>query len=77
MTWLWFLNIPLAIMVYFVYTNRYDPVLEEQVVDRTAFEACLADLRDPVIDPVEKADRIRPRCERQKTAFVQKYGNEP
>ena len=44
---------------------------------RAAFEICMKDLNDPLMDPGAKATIIRPVCKRMRDDFRKKYGVDP
>jgi hypothetical protein len=77
MTWLWFLNIPLAIFVLLVFVGSTDPNASAKAHDRDVYELCLSQLKDPDTDPGAKALIVRPVCDRQRKDFIEKYGREP
>lgn len=72
----WVLGIPFALFVLMMIIGSInsDP---QKTSDRMAYDECMKQLNDPLVDRSAKITIIRPVCERMRNEFRDKYRAEP
>lgn len=72
----WVFGVPLALFVLMMVFGsiKSDP---QKTNARAAYDECMKQLNDPLIDQGAKVSIIRPTCERLRNEFREKYRTEP